>query len=128
MTYFASGDRWRLGYNPSAQVFCGLVGGDGWAIELTRAEIADFLRLSLQLAATMIDMAAELADQEKITCTLESELILVETSGYADRYGLYFQLQTGRKAEGSWSAVDVPELLGAIADLNQAMQSPQEKA
>jgi hypothetical protein len=87
--FFESGDRWRLGYNPSAQAFCGLVGGDGWAIELTKAELKDFLRLSLQLAATMTEMAAELADQEKITCTLESELILVEASGFADRYSLY---------------------------------------
>jgi hypothetical protein len=121
LTYFESGDRWRLGYNPSAQIFCGLVGGAGWAIELTQAELSDFLRLSLQLADTMTQMADELADQEKLTCSLESELILVETAGFADRYSLYLQLQTARKAECTWSELDVPELLGAIAKLSQVI-------
>jgi len=36
-----SGLGWRVGWNPNAVEFKGLVGGDDWAIELTEAELID---------------------------------------------------------------------------------------
>jgi Domain of unknown function (DUF1818). len=38
-----TGTGWRLGWNPQATEFQGLVGGDTWAMELTQAEFDDFL-------------------------------------------------------------------------------------
>ncbi|MCS6814475.1 MAG: DUF1818 family protein, partial [Cyanobacteria bacterium] len=40
-----TGAGWRIGWDPSAPVFTGLIGGDHWAIELTDAELHDFCRL-----------------------------------------------------------------------------------
>ncbi|MFN6180187.1 MAG: DUF1818 family protein, partial [Dolichospermum sp.] len=34
-----SGTGWRLGWNPDALTFKGLVGTEDWAIELTEAEL-----------------------------------------------------------------------------------------
>ncbi|MDP5017099.1 MAG: DUF1818 family protein, partial [Dolichospermum sp.] len=63
-----SGIGWRIGWNPDAPEFKGLVGTEDWAIELTEAELNEFIRLSNQLADTMKALATELMDEEKIAC------------------------------------------------------------
>jgi hypothetical protein len=113
----ASGLGWQIGWKSEAEVFEGLVGGDRWAIELTGQELRDFCRLSLQLAETMTQMAAELSDREKITCTAATEIIQVEVTGYPQSFSLNAQLQTGRRAELDWDASAVPELIAAIKSL-----------
>ncbi len=45
------GSGWRLGWNTTATVYKGLIGGDDWAIELTEAEWQDLRRLLSQLTA-----------------------------------------------------------------------------
>ncbi|NEP02357.1 MAG: DUF1818 family protein [Symploca sp. SIO2E9] len=111
------GSGWRLGWNPQACQYQGLVAGDGWAIELTEAELDDFCRLLEQLAQTMSEMASELMDEEKITCEAESNLLWMEVEGYAEEYSVRFILNTGRCCEGSWSARVVPSLLQAVESL-----------
>lgn len=109
-----SGDGWRLGWDPSSSEFCGLVGGDHWAIELTETELNDFCRLTLQLADTMNQMSQELMDEERLCCEVETELIWLEAEGYPSAYTLHFILLTGRRGEGSWSAKVVPDLVQAV--------------
>ena len=109
-----SGPGWRLGWNPNATEFQGLVGGEDWAIELTEAELNDFCRLAEQLAGTMQHMATELMDEEKISCEAESDLLWLEVEGYPHAYGLRFILQSGRRGEGFWPASAVPDLLQAM--------------
>lgn len=111
------GAGWRLGWNPEAINYQGLVGGDDWAIELTEAELEDFCRLLRQLTQTMSQMASELMDQEKIACETQSELIWMEAEGFPSSYSLHFILNTGRCCEGSWDAQAVPSLLQAAAAL-----------
>lgn len=106
-----TGVGWRLGWNPNATEYQGLVGGDDWAIELTQAELNDFCRLLTQLADTMTQMASELMDEEKITCEAESELIWMEVEGYPHAYNLQFILHKGRRGEGSWPAEVVPAVI-----------------
>ncbi len=108
-----SGSGWRIGWNPVAVEFKGLVGGDDWAIELTEAELNDFCRLLTQLADTMSHMASELMDEEKINCEVESDLVWMEVEGYPHAYMLRFILNTGRRVEGSWPVEAVPELIQA---------------
>lgn len=108
-----SGPGWRLGWNPEASEFRGLVGGEEWAIELTEAELDDFCRLAQQLNRTMQQMGAELMDEEKISCELESDLIWLEVEGYPAHYSLRFILLSGRRGEGSWPQEVVPALLQA---------------
>jgi Domain of unknown function (DUF1818) len=108
-----SGSGWRIGWNPKASEFKGLVGTDDWAIELTEAELNDFCRLLIQLADTMKQLATELMDDEKIACEAESDLIWMEVEGYAHTFSLRFILNKGRCAEGVWNAATVPGLLQA---------------
>lgn len=108
-----TGKGWRIGWNPNAAEFKGLVGTDDWAIELTQAELNDFCRLSAQLADTMSQMVSELMDEEKITCEVQSELVWMEVSGYPHAYSLHFILHTGRGAEGCWVETAVTDLVNA---------------
>ncbi|MBW4647085.1 MAG: DUF1818 family protein [Kastovskya adunca ATA6-11-RM4] len=112
-----SGTGWRLGWNPEAVEYQGLVGGETWAVELTEAELNDFCRLLAQLVQAMDQIAEELMDEEKISCEAESNLIWLEVEGYADAYTLRFILNSGRCCEGSWSAAAVPELVQAAQTL-----------
>lgn len=109
-----SGTGWRLGWAPNASKFQGLVGGDDWAVELTKAEFADFCRLLEQLVTTMNQMADELMDEEAIACEAESDLLWMEVQGYPQAFRLSFILLSGRRAEGQWSAPVVPELVQAV--------------
>jgi hypothetical protein len=108
-----SGPGWRIGWNPTATEFAGLVGTDDWAIELTEAELNDFCRLLVQLTDTMKQLTTELMDEEKIACEAESDLLWMEVEGYPHSYSLRFILNTGRCAEGKWDEGSVPGLLQA---------------
>jgi Domain of unknown function (DUF1818) len=112
-----SGIGWRIGWNPDAPAFKGLIGTEDWAIELTEAELNEFCRLLNQLVDTMKDIATELMDEEKIACEAESDLLWMEVEGYPNAYNLRFILNTGRGAEGKWEASAIPELLQAIGML-----------
>ncbi|MEG4207771.1 DUF1818 family protein [Microcoleus sp. Pol7_A1] len=108
-----TGSGWRLGWNPEAEEFQGLVAGDGWAIELTEAELNDFCRLLGQLAGTMSHMASELMDEEKIAIEAESDLLWVQVEGYPEAYSVQLILNAGRRCEGFWPAAAVPSLVQA---------------
>ncbi|MBE9032887.1 DUF1818 family protein [filamentous cyanobacterium LEGE 11480] len=112
-----SGAGWRIGWNPEALEFQGLVGTDDWAIELTQAELDDFCRLALQLSETMQLMQQELMDEEVITIEAESDCLWIEAEGFPSAYGLRFILQSGRGVEGAWLVAAVPGLLGAVRSL-----------
>jgi Domain of unknown function (DUF1818) len=109
------GQGWRIGWNPMAATYRGMIGGEDWAIELTEEEWNDFIRLSAQLSATMTGMGEELMDEERLACEAESALIWLEVEGFPSAYSLRFLLYSGRQCEGGWPASAVPELLGAIA-------------
>ncbi|WP_414575953.1 DUF1818 family protein [Anabaena sp. CCY 9402-a] len=112
-----SGEGWRIGWNPNASEFQGLVGTDDWAVELTAAEIDDFCRLLAKLADTMKQLTAELMDEEKIACEAESDLLWMEVEGYSHEYSLRFILNSGRCVEGQWPAPAIPGLLQAAGML-----------
>jgi Domain of unknown function (DUF1818) len=112
-----SGVGWRLGWRSAPSDYPGLVGGENWALELTAAEMADFCRLVQQLAETMTQMTGELMAEEKIDCEAESDLLWLQVSGYPDHYSLRLLLNSGRKAEGNWTAAAVPALISATTTL-----------
>ena len=97
-----SGAGWRLGWNPEAQEFNGLVGGDDWSIELTVREMEDFCRLLDQLSKTISQMADEMMDGEKISCEAESDLLWIQVDGFPESYTVQFILNKGRRGEGKW--------------------------
>jgi hypothetical protein len=115
MRVIKSGAGWRIGFDPEAIEFQGLVGADDWAIELTQAELQDFCQLSAQLSTTMSQMEGELMDEEAIACEAETNFIWMEVEGYPHAYRLRLILNTGRRVEVSWTA-------DAVSDLIQAAQ------
>jgi hypothetical protein len=108
-----SGKGWRLGWDPDAGDFCGLLGGEDWAIEVTATELDDFCRLVVQLATTMQQIAQELMDEEQICCEVESPLLWLEAQGYPHAYSLHLIVLTGRRGEGTWGEAAVPALVQA---------------
>lgn len=106
-----SGDGWRIGWHPHGAKYQGLVGADAWAIELTKAELNDFVRLLNQLVETMSQMDAELMDEEKISCEAETNLLWMEVEGYSHSYCLRLILNSDRRCEGNWKAGVAPKLL-----------------
>jgi len=112
--FLQKGIGWRIGWNRHAQLYRGMLGGEDWAIELTDKEFEDFCRLFRQLVDTIETLQNELMDEEKINCELESDLIYLSTDGYPDSYSLRVILSQGRRAEGNWSAIAVPQLNDAL--------------
>lgn len=105
------GEGWRVGWNPEAKDYQGLVGTEAWAIELTTEELGDFCRLLGQVAEAMAQMAQELMAEERIACEVESDLLWLEGEGYPHAYSLRLILREGRRCEGNWAAAAVPELV-----------------
>ncbi|HHP7232850.1 MAG TPA: DUF1818 family protein [Xenococcaceae cyanobacterium] len=105
------GRGWRVGWNPEATKYPGLIGSDQWAIELTQSEFKEFFRLLSQLTATMTQIATELMDEEKIAIEAESDLMWLEVAGYPDAYSLRLILNCDRRCEGNWQAGVVAELV-----------------
>jgi len=116
--YLQSGEGWRLGYSPDAEIFVSLVGAENWAIELNHQEFEDFYRLSLQLTETMAAMQAELSEDEKLTCSAQTVNISMEASGLGDRFTIHLQLLNGRRGEGIWTERAIAEILTAIEALS----------
>ncbi len=111
------GEGWRVGYDPAQSAYPFLIGGADWAVELTQAEFTDFQRLTAELSETVTLIAPELMAEETIQCNLENENIWLEVSGLPDAYELRWILQQGRRAEGTWPAAIVADLLMAIAQI-----------
>lgn len=112
-----TGPGWRIGWNPEAEKYKGLLGADDWAIELTEAEMNDFRRLLDQLAQTVMEMSEQLMDEEKITCEAESDLVWLEVEGYPHNYSLRLILNQNRSCEGNWQPKAVPELVKICRNL-----------
>lgn len=111
------GASWRIGWNPQADIYCGLVGGADWAFELTAEELQDFCRLLAQLRGAIADAAAELMDEERISCEAESDRLWMEVEGYPGAYSLRVQLYGGRRSEGYWEPEAARELAAAASTL-----------
>lgn len=111
------GAGWRLGWDPTALVYPGLVGGDTWAMELTAAELADFCRLVQELAQTMTAMEPMVMAEERLSLEADSDRLYLAAEGFPQAYDLSLIVHHGRRAEGFWPAVAVPEILAAVQRL-----------
>ena len=111
-----SGTGWRLGWNPNAEDFCGLVAGRHWAIELTATELNDFCRCVRQLDSAMQAMAIELMAEESLSCEQETASIWLSAEGFPTDYSLRFILLTGRRGEGEWPPEATREIVRALTE------------
>ena len=89
----AEGPGWRLAVDSSRSGYQALIGGDGWAIELSLDELA------------------------QLKIALEQGPWWMELSGDRERWSLRFVLSclSGRGAEGSWQPPASAELCLALA-------------
>ncbi|WP_035994269.1 DUF1818 family protein [Leptolyngbya sp. KIOST-1] len=115
--FIKEGQGWRLGWDPAAIPYCGLLAGQGWAIELTQEEFQAFCRLALELRETMIAIAAELMSEERVSAEAEAEALWLEAEGVPEAYSLRFILNSGRRCEGMWEAESTQQLIQAIGHL-----------
>ncbi|MGC1216025.1 MAG: DUF1818 family protein [Phormidesmis sp.] len=109
-----SGEGWRLGWDPHAEQFRGMVAGKDWALELTAIEFKDFCRVAKQLSIAMESMSEQLMDEERLSCEQETEVIWLEAEGLPADYSLRFILLTGRRGEGEWPALAASALIEAL--------------
>lgn len=105
---------WRLGWDPNASDYPGLVGGEDWALELTSAEFTSFCQLMQQLTDAITAIAAELMTEEQLQCEVEDPVLWLEAYGCPEAFSVRLILQQGRRGEGNWPAAIVPELVLAI--------------
>ncbi len=112
-----SGIGWRIGWNPEAEKYKGLVGDDFWAIELTEPELNDFCRLLAQLSETIAQISTELMPEERIACEAQTALLWMEVEGYPDAYSLRLILEGDRRCEAYWAEEAVKNLIVAAQSL-----------
>lgn len=109
------GKGWRLAWNSLTPQYPALVGGEGWAVELTQEEAQTLARLLAEIRQTFQDLAEQVMAEERLCCELEGEGIWLEAEGLVAGYELRFVLTTGRGFEGYWPAPALGELEAALA-------------
>ncbi|NJL49888.1 MAG: DUF1818 family protein [Leptolyngbyaceae cyanobacterium SM2_5_2] len=115
--FIQEGTGWRLGWDDTAPCYKGLLGGVGWALELTEPEFEVFCRLAHQVTQSMVAMTTELMEEERLTCEADSDLVWLEVEGFPTDYTLRFMLHTGRRGEGQWDGQAAEQLVQAITHL-----------
>lgn len=114
------GPGWRFGVDPARAPFAALVGGEGWAAELTLGELQALRDGALRLRAELQALAPQLMPEEQITLELERDALWLELEGQGGAWALRFVLQPtggGRGLEGSWSAAATAALLAVWEQL-----------
>lgn len=125
------GEGWRLVVDPARDPFAVLIGGEGWAAELTVAEARALAGGVARLERQHRELVPTLMAEEAISLELEMELepqagpagpgagdvVWVALEGDRDRWSLRFVLtpRPGRRAfEGSWTVAASPPLAAAL--------------
>ena len=113
----AEGAGWRLAVDPSRDGYQALIGGEGWAIELSLDELVSLSTLCGRLQEQHLAIADQLMAEEAIEIALEQGPWWLELSGDRERWGLRFVLSSpkGRGAEGMWQPPASAELFLALA-------------
>ena len=84
------GPGWRIIKDSSREIFSTLIGGDGWAIELSQSEWESLVRIVLDLTNQYNAVKDQLMGDEDITLELERSSWLAILKG--DRYGWTLKL------------------------------------
>lgn len=131
------GEGWRLAVDPSRQPFPVLIGGAGWAAELSAEEAVALRRGIGRLVDQLGDLAETLMPEEAIELDLELDLspgaLWLALEGDRRHWSLRFVLtpHPGRRGlEGAWAPAAsgaiaaALELASAIADLGTPALRP----
>ena len=111
------GEGWRLAWDPDRQPFAVLIGGAGWAAELTTDEALQLRQAIRGLVAQWGELTDQLLEAELISLELERQPWWVGLEGDRTTWSLQFVLTPGssqRGIEGSWSAAASADCLQAL--------------
>lgn len=113
------GEGWRWLEDPARHPFSVLVGGLGWAVELTAGEARD-LQLGLsQLVREHRGLVSQMMPEEAISLELERGPLWMALEGDREAWEVRFVLtpaESGSRAvEGSWTAGASAALAAALA-------------
>ena len=113
----AEGPGWRLAVDLARPGYQALIGGDGWAIELSLDELSQLKSLCGRLQDQHLAISDQLMAEEAIEIALEQGPWWLELSGDRERWCLRFVLSgpSGRGAEGGWQPLASVELCLALA-------------
>ena len=127
------GDGWLLVMDPGRAPFPALIGGAGWASELTGAELVTLQRAARRLTAQHEAMAGALIAEEAVDMELELPIgdgrtgglgsLWLGLSGDRHHWSLQLVLTPGpgsRAMEGSWSAAASAAFAAALERLRPA--------
>ena len=101
------GEGWRLAWDGSRQPFSVLMGGEGWAAELTEPEASALRDAVADLVAQHQGLVDQLMEEEAIELELERGPWWLAIEGDRRRWSLRVMLTpvSGQRAlEGSWPA------------------------
>ncbi len=120
------GEGWRLVIDPARHPFAVLIGGQGWAAELTRDEVLVLGRAVARLCHQHAELVAQLMLEESLELELELPLPLLAgepgslwmaLEGDRRDWALRFVLSPGpggRAFEGAWSAAASGPFVAAL--------------
>ena len=115
------GEGWRLAWDAGRQPFSVLIGGDGWAAELSLSE-AEALRDGVSLlAAQHADLVDQLMAEEAISLELERQPWWIGLEGDRAGWALRVVLTPGpgqRAVEGCWSMAASRPFMAALQQLH----------
>lgn len=125
------GPGWRFGLDSECSPFPVLVGGEGWAVELSLEEARGLCGGALRLIAELERCADQLMPEEQIALELDAGPVWLELDGHPGALALHFVLQPpagsgNRGVEGSWPVEATTALLAVWQQLPQlAAESSQ---
>jgi hypothetical protein len=124
------GQGWRLAWDPQREPFPLLIGGEGWASELTAAEASALARALALVRRQHQDLADTLMDEETICLEFTGSLegpeprgeggLWVALEGDRREWDLRFVLQPApglRGLEGAWGSQAAAAFAQAFAEL-----------
>ena len=113
------GPGWRLARDLSRDEFKFLVGGEGWAFELTELEWRDFADLLSTLESQHCGLKDQLMAEEAIELELDRGVWWGCLAGNRQNWSLAIVLtpEKGRGVEGFWPAPAAAALVAAVRTL-----------
>jgi hypothetical protein len=121
------GEGWRLLVDPARHPFSVLIGGEGWAAELTQPEallLAEGVGCLCAQHSTLID---QLLAEEAIALEWESADLWLELEGDRQSWQLRFVLSSSvglRSIEGSWPPLAASAVAAALTALRAGLVNP----
>jgi hypothetical protein len=112
------GEGWRWLVDPARHPFSVLVGGQGWAVELTAEEARELQQGLVRLVQEHRGLVDQLMGEEAISLELERGPLWMALEGDRASWELRFVLTpapASRAVEGSWGARASAALVAALA-------------